>query len=159
MLQLAVKAWAETIAVVMEDSNASDASEHLSMQFRINSSTAVMQEDPLDNKWKDCSKESMLKSLQEKSRTPEWYHAAAEKLAISAKAVCVAQHHSHWKVRMTLATSCCFLLSRCCRFGFCFQYYLTVQEKFTKHHSKVMRTLASYVGGPTFKSQPRDLLS
>jgi hypothetical protein len=119
MLQLAIKAWAETIAVVMEDSNASDASEHLSMQFRINPSTAVMQEDPLDNKWQDCSKESMLKCLQEKDRTPEWYCAAAEKLAVSVKAIGMVQHHSHWKVRMTLASSCHLLVSRCCRFGSC----------------------------------------
>jgi hypothetical protein len=120
MLQLAVKAWGEIIAVVMEDSNASDASDHVSMQFSINPSTAVMQEDPLDNKWQDCTKESMLKCLQEKIRTPEWYHAAAEKLAVSAKAVGMVQRHSHCKVRMTLASSCHLLLSRCCRFVSCF---------------------------------------
>lgn len=120
MLQLAVKAWAETVAVVMEDSNSSDDLEHFNMQFRINLTTTVLQEDPLVTKWEDCSKESMLKSLQEKNRTPEWYHAAAEKLAVSAKAICRVQHHSHWKVRMALASSCHLLLSRCCRFGSCF---------------------------------------
>ncbi|XP_021917527.1 TELO2-interacting protein 1 homolog isoform X2 [Zootermopsis nevadensis] len=112
---LAVKAWAETVAVVMEDSNSSDDLEHFNMQFRINPTTTVLQEDPLVTKWEDCSKESMLKSLQEKNRTPEWYHAAAEKLAVSAKAICRVQHHSHWKVRMALASSCHLLLSRCCR--------------------------------------------
>jgi hypothetical protein len=106
----------------MEDSHASDSLQHLDTWFSINPSAAVMQEDPLDNKWQDCTKESMLKILQEKSRTPEWYRAAAEKLAVSAKAIGMIQHHSHWKVRMEAASSCHLLLSRCCRFGSCFCY-------------------------------------
>lgn len=117
LFQLAVKAWGEIIAIVMEDDNASDASENISMPFSINPPAAVMQEDPLDNKWQDCTRETMLKSLQEKNRTPEWYYAAAEKLALSVKAIGMVQHHSHWKVRMALASSCYLLLSRCCRFG------------------------------------------
>jgi hypothetical protein len=120
LFQLAVKAWGEIITIVMEDDNASDAPERISMPFSINRPAVVMQEDPLCNKWKDCSRESMLRSLQEKNRTPEWYCAAAEKLALSVKAVGMVQRHSHWKVRMALVSSCYLLLSRCCRFGsFC----------------------------------------
>jgi hypothetical protein len=117
LFQLAVKAWGEIIAIVMEDNNASDASENISMPFSVNPPAGVMQEDPLGNKWQDCTRESMLKCLQEKSRTPEWYCAAAEKLALSVKSISMVQHHSHWKVRMSLASSCYLLLSRCCRFG------------------------------------------
>lgn len=117
LFQLAVKAWGEIITIVMEDNNASDASENMSMSFRIDPPAAVMQEDPLDNKWQECTRESMLKSLQEKNRTPEWYCAAAQKLALSVKAIGMVQHHSHWKVRMALASSCYLLFSKCCRFG------------------------------------------
>jgi hypothetical protein len=120
MFQLAVKAWGEIIALVMEDTDASDASLQHDMQFSVNPSTTVVQEDPLDTKWQDCSKESMLQSLQEKSRTPQWYRAAAEKLAVSAKTIAMVQRHSHWKVRLALAFSCHVLLSRCCRLGFFF---------------------------------------
>jgi hypothetical protein len=105
----------------MEDNNASDASEHINMPFSINPPAAIVQEDPLDNKFQDGTRESMLKSLQEKNRTPEWYCAAAEKLSLSVKAVGMVQRHSHWKVRMALASSSHLLLSRCCRFGSFFQ--------------------------------------
>jgi len=117
MFQLAVKAWGEIIALVMEDTDASDASLHLDIQCSINPSTTVVQEDPLEIKWQDCSRESMLHSLQEKSRTTQWYRAAAEKLAVSTQAIGMVQRHSHWKVRMALMSSCHVLLSRCCRFG------------------------------------------
>jgi hypothetical protein len=123
MFQLAVKAWGEIIALVMEDTDASDASLHLDMQFSINPSPTVVQEDPLDTKWQDCSRESMLQSLQEKNRTTQWYRAAAEKLAVSAKAIGMVQRHSHWKVRMALMSSCHMLLSRCCRFGSLFSFF------------------------------------
>lgn len=122
MFQLAVKAWGEIIALVMEDTDAPDASLHLDMQFSVNPSTTVVQEDPLDTKWQDSSRESMLQCLQEKSRTTQWYRAAAEKLAISAKAIGMVQRHSHWKVRLALTSSCHVLLSRCCRFGSLFSY-------------------------------------
>jgi hypothetical protein len=121
--QLAVEAWGEIIALVMEDTDAADASLPLDMQFSINSSTAVMQDDPLDTKWQDGSRESMLQSLQEKSRTPQWYRAAAEKLAVSAKAIGMVQRHSHWKVRLALTSSCHVLLSRSCRFDSLFTLF------------------------------------
>jgi len=38
----------------------------------------------------------MLQSQQEKSFITQWYHAAAEKLAVSAKTIGMVQHHSHW---------------------------------------------------------------
>lgn len=132
MFQLAVKAWGEIIALVMEDTDAADASLHPDIQCCINPSTAVVQEDPLEIKWQDCSRESMLQNLQEKSRTPQWYRAAAEKLAVSAKAIGMVQRHSHWKVRMTLMSSCHVLLSRCCRLGSLFSFFIwhsTVQSK------------------------------
>jgi len=133
MFQLAVKAWGEIIALVMEDTDASDASLHLDMlQCSINPSTTVVQVDPLEIKWQDCSRESMLQSLQEKSRTTQWYRAAAEKLAVSAKAIGMVQRHSHWKVRMALMSSCHVLLSRCCRFDSLFSFFnwhSTIQSK------------------------------
>jgi hypothetical protein len=120
IFQLAVKAWGEIIALVMEDT---DASLPPGMQFSISPSTTVMQEDPLDTEWQDCSRESMLQSLQEKNRTPEWYRAAAKKLAVSAKVIGMVQRHSHWKVRLALTSSCHVLLSRCCRFGSLFALF------------------------------------
>jgi len=132
MFQLAVKAWGEIIALVMEDTDASDASLHLDMQCSINPSTTVVQEDPLEMKWQDCSRGSMLQSLQEKSRTTQWYRAAAEKLAVSVQAIGMVQRHSHWKVRMALMSSCHVLLSRCCRFGPLFSFFnwlSTIQSK------------------------------
>jgi hypothetical protein len=128
---------------VMEDNKASDAAEHISMPFRISPPTAVMQEDPLDNKWQDCTRESMLRSLREKSRTPEWYRAAAEKLAVSVKAIGMAQRHSHWKVRMTLASSCYLLLSRCCRYG-PFFHVLSHSSWFSRTYSWTYSSIVTF---------------
>ncbi|XP_069692275.1 TELO2-interacting protein 1 homolog isoform X2 [Periplaneta americana] len=111
---LAVRAWGEAIALVMEDSPAPDAPQHIEMQLNMNPPLAVSKEDPLTHKWEN-NRETMLKDLQEKSRTPEWYRAAAEKLAVSTKALSVVQQHSHWKVRQQLASTCQTLLSRCSR--------------------------------------------
>ncbi|KAJ4443818.1 hypothetical protein ANN_05604 [Periplaneta americana] len=111
---LAVRAWGEAIALVMEDSPAPDAPQHIEMQLNMKPPLAASKEDPLTHKWEN-NRETMLKDLQEKSRTPEWYRAAAEKLAVSTKALSVVQQHSHWKVRQQLASTCQTLLSRCSR--------------------------------------------
>lgn len=107
---LAVKTWGETITLVMEDSPVPDSTQCL----EINPSVTISKEDPLTQKWEN-NKEAMLKELQEKIRTPKWYRAAAEKLAISTKALSVVQQHSHWRVRQQLAVTCHTLLSSCCR--------------------------------------------
>ncbi|KAJ9575488.1 hypothetical protein L9F63_007646 [Diploptera punctata] len=114
---IAVKAWAQIIALVMDDKyNPPETSEFRSMGIIPNSqSTNNEKKDPLANDWDKGNKESLMKSIQEKCRTTEWYSAAGEKLALSVKVMAAVQKNSHWKVRHELATDCNFLLSRCCR--------------------------------------------
>ncbi|PSN37088.1 hypothetical protein C0J52_21168 [Blattella germanica] len=115
VIQAAVEAWGQIITIVMEDVNKTFEPEDFISTFNKNEAAKETNEDPLRSSWHNSSKDSMLKSLQEKLRTPEWYQAAAEKLAYSVKTIAKVQMNSHWKVRLKLSMVCKNLVTRCYR--------------------------------------------
>ena len=110
-----MKAWGQIIALIMDDKyNPPEPPEFLSNGFNVKPCSANSDKDPLANDWKN--EDFVMKTLKEKTRTPEWYHAAGEKLALSVRTIAAAQKNSHWRVRLELASACHFLLLHCCRY-------------------------------------------